>query len=157
MNSLYDENNILFSNYCSLPFTDYCTYKIDIKKDTIERGKYCKTNTTDKRMKYNHKVDTTGKFSKQDINKLISIYTKNTKTYDDIDIGKCNELKQSNIEGSINGVSSCTNNVVRNCKWLKTYVSRFGSKHGYGLFASGKIEKDTFIIEYTGEIQTTNQ
>ena len=80
MNSLYDENNIQFSTYCSLPFTDYCTYKIDIKKDTIEGEKYCKINTTDKRMEYNNKVDTTGKFTKQDIKKLISIYTKNAKT-----------------------------------------------------------------------------
>ena len=66
-------------------------------------------------------------------------------------------MNLSNIECPINCGPNCTNNVVRNCKWLKTYVSRFGSKHGYGLFSSGKIDKDTFIIEYTGEIQKTNQ
>ena len=105
-------------------------------------------------MEYNHKVDTTGKFSKRDIKRLISIYTENTKTCDDIDIGKCNELKQSNIECPINCVPSCTNHVVRNCKWLKTYVLDKGSKQGFGLFSTERIEKDKFIMEYTGEIKS---
>ena len=157
MNSIYDENDLQFSTYCSLPFTDYCTYKINIKKDKIEGGKYCKTNTTDKKIEYNNKVDTTGKFSNQDIKRLISIYTKNAKNCVETDVGKCDVLNLSNIECPIDCGPNCTNNVVRNCKWLRTYVSRFHSEHGYGLFASEKIEKDTFIIEYTGEIQTTNQ
>ena len=87
-------------------------------------------------MESNREVSTTGKFTSKDIRKLISIYQNLTNLGDDIEAGKCDEFKLSNIECPVNCLPNCTNNEVSNCKWLSTYISDVVSIHSFGLFST---------------------
>jgi hypothetical protein len=67
---------------------------------------------------------------------------------------KANKDDKMDFADDFNGGLDCKNKRVQKCLWKKVEVRHTKDGKGSGLFAMEDIEKDDYVIEYVGKMNT---